>query len=117
MIQMKNKIKAIFLATLGMSAIGCAEKAQVPQAQTPILDVVAAEVKEVVGYNSFPATIQGEINNDIRAKIQGYIQEVYVHEGQVVTKGNPLFGWEANNLEEKANLVKSVISFEKEKEK
>lgn len=107
---MKNKIKAIFLATLGMSAIGCAEKAQVPQAQTPILDVVAAEVKEVVGYNSFPATIQGEINNDIRAKIQGYIQEVYVHEGQVVSKGQALFRLEANTLTEAANAAKSGIS-------
>lgn len=110
MIQMKNKIKTIFLATLGMSAIGCAEKAQVPQAQTPILDVVAAEVKEVVGYNSFPATIQGEINNDIRAKIQGYIQEVYVHEGQVVSKGQALFRLEANTLTEAANAAKSGIS-------
>lgn len=109
MIQMKNKIKTIFLATLGMSAIGCAEKAQVPQAQTPILDVVAAEVKEVVGYNSFPATIQGEINNDIRAKIQGYIQEVYVHEGQVVSKGQALFRLEANTLTEAANAAKSGI--------
>lgn len=110
MIQMKNKIKTIFLATLGMSAIGCAEKAQVPQAQTPTLDVVAAEVKEVVGYNSFPATIQGEINNDIRAKIQGYIQEVYVHEGQVVSKGQALFRLEANTLTEAANAAKSGIS-------
>lgn len=107
---MKNKIKTIFLATLGVSAIGCAEKSQTPQVQAPVLDVVAAEVKEVVGYDSFPATIQGQINNDVRAKIQGYIQEVYVHEGQVVSKGQPLFRLEANTLTEAANAAKSGIS-------
>lgn len=59
---------------------------------------------------TFPATIQGKINNDVRAKIQGYIQEVYVHEGQVVSKGQPLFKLEANNLTETASAAKSGIA-------
>lgn len=107
---MKNKIRTILLATMGMSAIGCADKTQAPQASTPVLDVVSVEIKEVVGYNSFPVTIQGKINNDVRAKIQGYIQEVYVHEGQIVTKGQPLFRLEANTLAEVASAAKSGIS-------
>lgn len=107
---MKNKTKAILMFALGASIIGCSKKEEAPQASKPVLDVVSATMKDVVGYTQFPATIQGKINNDIRAKIQGYIQEVYVHEGQVVAKGQPLFKLEANNLAETASAAKSGIS-------
>ena len=95
---------------LGTSVVGCSEKAEAPVAPVPALDVVAAVTKDVVGYDLFPATIQGKINNDVRAKIQGYIQEVYVHEGQPVSKGQPLFRLEADNLSETASAAKSGIS-------
>lgn len=105
-----NTIKALFVALLATATIGCSNKKETPQAPAPVLDVVAATTKDVVGYTSFPASIQGKVNNDVRAKIQGYIQEVYVHEGQVVTKGQPLFKLEANMLAETANAAKSGIS-------
>src|SRR5690554_5359901 len=107
---MKNTFKTIFIATLMASVAGCANKEKTPQAVTPTLDVVKAATKDVVGYTNFPASIQGKVNNDVRAKIQGYIQEVYVHEGQLVTKGQPLFRLEANTLAENANAAKSGIA-------
>ena len=107
---MKNQIKTFLLVILGTSVVGCSEKAEAPVAPVPALDVVAAVTKDVVGYDLFPATIQGKINNDVRAKIQGYIREVYVHEGQPVSKGQALFRLEANNLAETASAAKSGIS-------
>ncbi len=107
---MKNTIKTLLIMIIGTSIIGCSKKEEAPQAQAPLLDVVTAGTKDVVGYTLFPATIQGKINNDVRAKIQGYIQEVYVHEGQVVSKGQSLFKLEANNLTETASAAKSGIA-------
>ena len=107
---MKSQFKTLLMVIIGTSIIGCSKKDAAPQAQVPMLDVVSATTKDVVGYTEFPATIQGKINNDVRAKIQGYIQEVYVHEGQVVSKGQPLFRLEANNLAETASAAKSGIS-------
>lgn len=107
---MKSQFKTLLMVIIGTSIIGCSKKDVAPQAQAPMLDVVSATTKDVVGYTEFPATIQGKINNDVRAKIQGYIQEVYVHEGQVVSKGQPLFRLEANNLAETASAAKSGIS-------
>ncbi|HLW62027.1 MAG TPA: efflux RND transporter periplasmic adaptor subunit [Flavobacterium sp.] len=107
---MKNQIKTLLLVILGTSVVGCSEKAEAPQAPAPSLDVVAVVTKNVVGYDLFPATIQGKINNDVRAKIQGYVQEVYVHEGQSVSKGQPLFRLEADNLSETASAAKSGIA-------
>jgi len=62
-----------------------------------------------VGYQTFPATIQGRVNNDVRAKIQGYITQVLVDEGQYVTKGQPLFRLETNILNENAAASKAGI--------
>ena len=107
---MKGQFKLLLTLMIGVSIASCSKKEEAPKQQTPALDVVAAVTKNVVGYTLFPASIQGKINNDVRAKIQGYIQEVYVHEGQVVTKGQPLFRLEANNLAETASAAKSGIA-------
>ncbi len=42
-------------------------------------------------YYSFPATIQGEQNVEIRPKVDGFIQKIFVDEGAVVRKGQLLF--------------------------
>lgn len=108
---MKNPIKSLLVIVFSASFfVGCSKKEETKEAQAPVLDVVSATTKDVVGYTEFPATIQGKINNDVRAKIQGYIQEVYVHEGQVVSKGQALFKLEANNLAEMASAAKSGIA-------
>lgn len=107
---MKNKTKALLLLILGSTIMACSKKEEAPQAQKLALDVVDASLRDVVGYTEFPATIQGKTNNDVRAKIQGYILEVYVHEGQVVSAGQPLFRLEANTLVESANAAKSGIA-------
>jgi membrane fusion protein (multidrug efflux system) len=42
-------------------------------------------------YYSYPATIQGEQDIEIRPKVDGFIQNIFVDEGAVVHKGQPLF--------------------------
>ena len=42
-------------------------------------------------YYSYPATIQGEQDIDIRPKVDGFIEKIFVEEGAVVHKGQPLF--------------------------
>jgi membrane fusion protein (multidrug efflux system) len=42
-------------------------------------------------YYSYPATIQGEQDIEIRPKVDGFIEKIFVDEGAVVVKGQPLF--------------------------
>jgi membrane fusion protein (multidrug efflux system) len=42
-------------------------------------------------YFNFPATIQGEQDIEIRPKVDGFIDKIYVDEGATVHKGQPLF--------------------------
>lgn len=103
------KQKYIITAITVLSLFSCKKK-DLPQDQVMPYQVVSAEEKNLVGYQSYPASIQGIINNDVRAKIQGYITQVLVDEGQFVQKGQPLFRLETNALSQTADASKSGVS-------
>lgn len=103
---MTNKL--IIFSIAAFSLIACKKEAPKQDGPKPY-PVVSVEVKNVVGYQTFPATIQGRINNDVRAKIQGYVTQVLVDEGQYVTKGQPLFRLETNILNENAAAAQAGI--------
>lgn len=42
-------------------------------------------------YTDYPASIQGQQNIEIRPRVEGYIEKIYVDEGTVVKAGQPLF--------------------------
>lgn len=76
----------------------------------PALPVIEVGQKNVTGYQEFPVSIEGKINNAVRAKISGYITQVFVDEGQVVSKGQPLFKLETNVQAQDANAARSGIN-------
>ncbi|GEN74481.1 efflux RND transporter periplasmic adaptor subunit [Chryseobacterium hagamense] len=104
---MNNKL--LILSVAALSLVSCKKEAPKQDGPKPY-PVVNVETKNVTGYQTFPATIQGRVNNDVRAKIQGYITQVLVDEGQYVTKGQPLFRLETNILNETAAASKAGIS-------
>jgi membrane fusion protein (multidrug efflux system) len=104
---MNNKL--LILSAAALSLVSCKKEAPKQDGPKPY-PVVNVETKNVTGYQTFPATIQGRVNNDVRAKIQGYITQVLVDEGQYVTKGQPLFRLETNILNETAAASKAGIS-------
>ena len=71
--------------------------------------VVEVEEKTLTGYLEYPANITGRVNNNVRAKIQGYITKVLVDEGQYVQKGQPLFTLETNSTTETALAAKAAV--------
>ncbi|SEM86930.1 membrane fusion protein, multidrug efflux system [Chryseobacterium taichungense] len=103
---MNNKL--VILSVAALSLVACKKEAPKQDGPKPY-PVVNVEAKNIVGYQTFPATIQGRVNNDVRAKIQGYITQVLVDEGQYVTKGQPLFRLETNILNENAAASKAGI--------
>ncbi|WP_317171515.1 efflux RND transporter periplasmic adaptor subunit [Flavobacterium sp. I3-2] len=107
---MKMNTKSLLLLIGATSIVACSKKEEVKETPKPALDVVETMIKDVTGYQSFPAVIEGKINNDVRAKIQGYIKEVLVHEGQTVSKGQVLFRLETNALNENAAAAKAGIA-------
>ena len=64
----------------------------------------------MTGYKTYPTTIEGIVNSDVRAKISGYIQKVLVDEGQKVKKGQPLFRLETQSLSQDAEAAKAAVN-------
>lgn len=103
---MKNKRLLLSLAIFTM--IGCKKEEPKKPGAMPF-PVVSVETKNVIGYETYSASIQGIVNSDVRAKIQGYVTQVLVDEGQFVTQGQPLFKLETNSLSQSANAAKAGV--------
>ena len=103
---MRNKL--VLVAFSALSLASCKKKEEKKNGPKAVA-TVKVETRNVTGYTEFPATIQGRVNNDVRAKIQGYITQVLVDEGQFVTKGQPLFRLETNVLTESAAAARAGV--------
>lgn len=60
-------------------------------------------------FTEFPATIQGQQNIEIRPKIDGYIEMIYVDEGATVRRGQPLFRISAPQYEQQVRTAQADI--------
>ncbi|MDR2222202.1 MAG: efflux RND transporter periplasmic adaptor subunit [Flavobacteriaceae bacterium] len=107
---MKRYLQTITFAAIAISVASCGKKDQQQGAPGPLpYKVVEVPTKDVTGYKTYPTTVQGKVSSAVRAKISGYIQEVYVDEGSIVRKGQPLFRLETNMLNENADAAKAAI--------
>ncbi|CAM1339277.1 efflux RND transporter periplasmic adaptor subunit [Tenacibaculum aestuarii] len=109
----KTRIYGItILGIVVMTFTGCKkEQQQVPNQQRALpLAVIAVPQKNVTAYTSYPTTIEGTVNSEVRAKVSGYIQKVLVDEGQKVRKGQALFKLETQSLSQDAGAAKANVN-------
>jgi membrane fusion protein (multidrug efflux system) len=59
--------------------------------------------------SEFPATIEGQQDIEIRPKIDGYMERIYVDEGAMVRKGQPLFRISAPQYEQEVRTARANI--------
>jgi membrane fusion protein (multidrug efflux system) len=60
--------------------------------------------------SEYPATLQGQQNIEIRPKIDGYIEKIYIDEGATVKKGQLLFKISAPQYEEEVKNALAAIN-------
>ncbi len=88
----KQALTLIIAATLGGIMSSCGNKGQAPQqTSAPEIAVLTVEPSSAAYQNSYPATIKGKTDIDIRPQISGFITKVHVDEGQRVHRGQTLF--------------------------
>ncbi|WP_078347030.1 efflux RND transporter periplasmic adaptor subunit [Mucilaginibacter pedocola] len=57
----------------------------------------------------YPASIQGQQNIEIRPKVDGYVEKIFVDEGSIVTKGQLLFKINAPQYEQEVRTAEAGI--------
>lgn len=100
------------LSCIALFIISCKQEQQQVQQQLKALPLAVTTVpqKEVTTYNTYPTTIEGTINSEVRAKVSGYINKVLVDEGQKVSKGQTLFKLETESLSQDAEAAKASVN-------
>lgn len=58
----------------------------------------------------YPATLQGEQNIEIRPKVDGFVEQIFVDEGSVVKKGQLLFKINAPQYQQDVNNAAAAIN-------
>lgn len=99
-------IMACFIIHACTSSAGN-ELAQQPQAQT--LPVISLSKHPAMIYQEFSATLEGSQDIEIRPKVDGYIDRIYIDEGTAVKQGQPLFLINDRPYREQLNNAKASL--------
>lgn len=111
---MNRMIKSLSTISLPLFMLlaSCGDgKKSATNAAAPILDykVIALTSQTATLKSNYPATIEGKQDIEIRPKIEGFIERIYVDEGANVKKGQQLFKINAPQYEQEVRTAKAAI--------
>ncbi|EJG00139.1 MULTISPECIES: efflux RND transporter periplasmic adaptor subunit [Flavobacterium] len=107
--------KPSFLSILAASLIiaSCGKNDKSAQAggapQIKEYKTVTLQPESATLNSDFPASIQGQQNIEIRPRVEGYIDKIFVDEGAVVKAGQPLFKISAPEYEQQVRTATASI--------
>lgn len=103
--------KSIFSALIAIVILAsCGKKQEQAPAQGPApFPVQTVTKQDAVVYQEYTANLEGQQNVEIRPKVNGFIQKIYVDEGQVVKKGQLLFKLETQTQNQDAAAAQANV--------
>ena len=110
MYSIKNILKSTLAILLVVATVSC--KKEQPQQAKGLMTLNVQKVKkqDAVVYQQYSASLEGQQNVEIRPKVTGFIQKIYIDEGQVVKKGQLLFKLETATLSQDASAEKAKVN-------
>ncbi|NDV41952.1 efflux RND transporter periplasmic adaptor subunit [Flagellimonas sediminis] len=104
-------IKSIVVLTAIAALMSCGSKTQQQvTAPTPSLKVMQLKKEDFTIFNTYSTSIQGQQNVEIWPKVSGFVQHIYVEEGQQVKKGQLLFKLETQTLSQDAKAAQASVN-------
>jgi membrane fusion protein (multidrug efflux system) len=113
---MKTTIRLSIILFFGAILASCggkdekAAQAAAAAAEPQPYPVFAVNTQSTTLDSDYPATIEGIENVDIRPKVDGFIERIYVDEGALVKKGQLLFLIDAPQYEQQVRTASAAIS-------
>jgi membrane fusion protein (multidrug efflux system) len=98
------------LALVSLSLLSCKKEESAKQ-EAPVMPYKVVEVQKTntTLLAEYPTKLEGISDIDIRAKVDGYIEKIYVYEGQEVKSGQPLFKLETLTATQDAAAAKAKV--------
>ncbi|UUW08102.1 efflux RND transporter periplasmic adaptor subunit [Flavobacterium plurextorum] len=108
----KQSFLSIFAASIIIASCGnkndkSAQAGGVPQVKE--YKTLTLQPESATLNSDYPASIQGQQNIDIRPRVEGYIDKIFVDEGAVVKAGQPLFKISAPEYEQQVRTAAASI--------
>uniref|UniRef100_A0AAU6WUC4 Efflux RND transporter periplasmic adaptor subunit n=1 Tax=Chryseobacterium endophyticum TaxID=1854762 RepID=A0AAU6WUC4_9FLAO len=100
---------AVFIMSCG----GSKDQDRTEQAEPVQAEIMTLHPEEAVVEQTFPASLQGKDNVQLRPQISGYIDKIYVDEGAYVRAGQPVFRINANVYREQRNTALAALEMAK----
>ncbi|MEH3113358.1 efflux RND transporter periplasmic adaptor subunit [Pedobacter terrae] len=113
---MRKVTTLFFSVSIGMLIASCGNKdadkkaAAAAAAGPQSYPVFTVNTQNTTLDSDYPATIEGIQNIDIRPKVDGFIEKIFVDEGAVVKKGQLLFTINAPQYEQQVRTARAAIS-------
>lgn len=104
------------LSAIVFFTIGCGgnnDSGQTEQEEPVQVEIMTLHPEEAVVEQTFPASLQGKDNVQLRPQISGYIDKIYVDEGAYVRAGQPVFRINANVYREQRNTALAALGMAK----
>ncbi len=98
---------ALYASVLYLAA--CAGQAMNPAPAPPSLPVIKINSGSATTWLEYPATVEGSENIEIRPQVSGYLEKIYVQEGDYVSKGQPLFKINSREYNEFSNSAAASV--------
>ena len=103
----------VLLPLLAFGLAGCDEgpvQPQAAQAEPPSVDVVHAERQAVSQQFEFVGRVQAIERVELRARIEGFLEERSFREGDLVRAGSPMFRIERDTFEARVELARAHLA-------
>lgn len=98
-----------FIVALVLVSCGKKEEQQMPPQGPAPFPVETVAKQDATVYQEYTANLEGQQNVEIRPKVNGFIQKIYVDEGQMVKKGQLLFKLETQTLSQDAGAARAMV--------
>lgn len=105
-----KQITTLVVLSAIFSLISCKKEDQ--NKEKPVMSYKVTEVTPTTTmlYNEYPTVLEGVVDVEIRSKVDGYIEKIFVDEGQEVRKGQVLFKLEAQTAIQDAAAAKAKVT-------
>lgn len=97
------------ISCVGIATLSCKKEAQQETQQTPELAVMTVGEEDATLETSFPATLRGENDVEIRPQVTGFLTKVCVSQGQTVSKGQLLFQIDRVQLQAQVDAARAAV--------
>ena len=104
-----NLYIAVFAFGILFSSCGGQQQEGSYEQQALNADFIALQESPTTIVETYPGTIEGTVNVDIRAQVSGYLEATYVKEGEYVQKGQSLFKIKSDVFNEQVTNSKASL--------